>query len=163
MADGHGGRRRGSGRPLGAKNLRDGTSAALIEAARIDENLIPVKFEGDSLAFLKATMEGRIWPTREQIYAAKSVLPIEYSPAVTVDTIAQQSIFLSREYFEFEQRALRVLRKHPEVLADWIAEFGEPTLADGTIYGNCVEEPVNASVSAGVGRMPSPPEADDAG
>src|SRR6516165_8154387 len=107
MAGGHGGRRRGSGRPLGAKNLRNGTSAALIEA-----NLIPVKFEGDSLAFLKATMEGKIWPTREQIYAAKSVLPIEYAPAVTVeDAIAQQqSIFLSSEYMEFEKRALRVLR-----------------------------------------------------
>ena len=115
-----GGARPGSGRPMGAKNFRYKTSAELIEAARIDEQLIPVKFEGDSLAFLKATMEGKIWPTREQMYAAKSVLPIEYSPAVTVKGCIdrQQSIFLSVEYFEFEKRALRVLRKHPEVLAD---------------------------------------------
>jgi hypothetical protein len=160
MAGGHGGRRRGSGRPLGAKNLRNGTSAALIEAARIDENLIPVKFEGDSLAFLKATMEGKIWPTREQIYAAKSVLPIEYAPAVTVeDAIAQQrSIFLSSEYMEFEKRALRVLRKHPEVLADWITEFGDPLVAiDGYDNGYRAEEPINARDTAGDGRKQQPP------
>jgi hypothetical protein len=30
-------------------------------------------------------MQGKIWPTREQIYAAKSVLPIEHPPAVTGD------------------------------------------------------------------------------
>ena len=51
MAGGHGGRRRGSGRPLDAKNLRDGTSAALIEATRIDENLIPVKFQSGVLSY----------------------------------------------------------------------------------------------------------------
>src|SRR5215469_3986663 len=28
-------------------------------------------------------MQGKIWPTREQIYAAKSVLPIEHPAAVT--------------------------------------------------------------------------------
>jgi hypothetical protein len=72
----HGGQRRGAGRPIGSKTLRP--SAALIEAARVDENLIPVKFEGDSLEFLRETMTGKIWPTREQIYAAKSVLPIEH-------------------------------------------------------------------------------------
>ena len=59
-SNGHGGRRRGNGRPLGAKNLRYKTSAALIEAARIDENLIPVKFEGDSLEFLRATADIRV-------------------------------------------------------------------------------------------------------
>jgi hypothetical protein len=37
------------------------------------------------LDFLRATMQGKIWPTREQIYAAKSVLPIEHPPAVTGD------------------------------------------------------------------------------
>jgi hypothetical protein len=61
--------------------MRPGTSAALIEAARINENLIPVKFEGDSLEFLRAAMSGKIWPTREQLFAARSVLPIEHPPA----------------------------------------------------------------------------------
>jgi hypothetical protein len=45
--------------------------------------MLPTKC--DSLEFLRATMQGKIWPTREQIYAAKSVLPIEHPPAVTVD------------------------------------------------------------------------------
>ena len=105
-------------------------------------------------------MEGKIWPTREQIYAAKSVLPIEYAPAVTVeDAIAQQqSIFLSSEYMEFEKRALRVLRKHPEVLADWITEFGDPLVAiDGYDNGYRAEEPINARDTAGDGWKQQPP------
>jgi hypothetical protein len=96
----HGGQRRGAGRPIGSKTLRP--SAALIEAARVDENVIPVKFEGDSLEFLRATMTGKIWPTREHIYAAKSVLPIEHSPAVTVDGRSVEEIGQAavREYLE---------------------------------------------------------------
>jgi hypothetical protein len=100
--NGHGDARRGSGRPLGAKNIRYETSAELIEAARIDENLIPVKYEGDGLEFLRATMQGKIWPTREQIYAAKSVLPIKHPPAVTVDGRSVEEIGQAaiREYQE---------------------------------------------------------------
>jgi hypothetical protein len=82
MANRHGGARRGAGRPMGRRNLRPhGTILAVERAA---EGLIPVEFEGDSLDFLRATMQGKIWPTREQIYAAKSILPTEHPPAVTV-------------------------------------------------------------------------------
>jgi hypothetical protein len=85
---------------MGSKTIRP--SADLIEAARVDEQLIPVKFEGDSLEFLRATMTGKIWPTREQIYAAKSVLPIEHPPAVTVDRRSVEEIGQAaiREYLE---------------------------------------------------------------
>jgi hypothetical protein len=68
---------------MGSKDMRPHNS--ILEAERAHEGLIPVKFEGDSLEFLRATMMGKIWPTREQIYAAKSVLPVEYPPAATVD------------------------------------------------------------------------------
>ena len=47
--------------------------------------LVPVKFSGDSRKFMNATKDGEIWPTREQLYAARALLPIEYPPAVTVD------------------------------------------------------------------------------
>jgi hypothetical protein len=106
MAGGHGGARRGAGRPLGRKNIRPGTSAALIEVARINENLIPVKFEGDSLEFLRAAMSGKIWPTREQLFAARSVLPIEHPPATTVDgrSVNQIREEMRREIFEEQRR-----------------------------------------------------------
>lgn len=81
MANGHGGARRGAGRPMGRRNLRPHGTLRAVERAQ--EGLIPVEFEGDSLDFLRATMQGKIWPTREQIYAAKSVLPIEHPAAVT--------------------------------------------------------------------------------
>ena len=82
--NGHGGACPGAGRPLGRRNLRP--SGTIIAAERAEQGLVPVRFEsGDSLAFLRATMEGTIWPTREQIYAAKCVLPIEHPPAVTFD------------------------------------------------------------------------------
>jgi hypothetical protein len=68
---------------MGRRNLRPHGTILAVE--RAEEGLIPVKFDGDSLDFLRATMHGKIWPTREQIYAAKSVLPIEHPPAVTVD------------------------------------------------------------------------------
>jgi hypothetical protein len=85
---------------MGRKNLRP--YGAVIDAVRTEEGLMPVAFEGDSLAFLKATMEGKIWPTREQIYAAKSVLPIEHPPAMTlgsrnVDEIKANAIAEYRE------------------------------------------------------------------
>jgi hypothetical protein len=96
MTGGWGGKRRGSSRPMGSKNIRYKTSAELIEAARIDERLIPVKFERtDSLEFLRATMKGEIWLTREQIYAARSVSLIEYSPTITLNgcSEARQAYF----------------------------------------------------------------------
>jgi hypothetical protein len=79
----HGGYRPGAGRPLGSKSVRP--SDKLIERVKIDQSLLPVNFEGDSLEFLRAAMQGRIWPSREQLFAARSVLPIEHPPAVTVD------------------------------------------------------------------------------
>jgi hypothetical protein len=68
---------------MGRRNLRP--HGTLLAVERAEQGLIPVKFEGDSLDFMRATMQGKIWPTREQIYAAKSVLPIEHPPAVTGD------------------------------------------------------------------------------
>ena len=40
-------------------------------------------------------------------------------------TAIQQNIFLTPDYYNFERRALRVLRRHPEALQDWLAEFRE--------------------------------------
>jgi hypothetical protein len=99
----HGGQRRGAGRPIGSKTLRP--SAALIEAARVDENLIPVKFEGDSLEFLRATMTGKIWPMREQIYAAKSVLPIEHPAGGLLSTGAASRRSVRRRFANTWRRA----------------------------------------------------------
>jgi hypothetical protein len=109
--------------------MRRGTSAALIEAARINENLIPVKFEGDSLEFLRAAMSGKIWPTREQLFAARSVLPIEHPPAPTVDGRSVDEIReeVRREVFEKQHRdgeAARErledeIRRHREVIVEY--------------------------------------------
>jgi hypothetical protein len=82
MANGHGGKRRDSGRPLGARTIRPYGIVADVDEAHA--GMLPTQFEGgDSLEFL--AMQGKIWPTGEQIYAAKSVLPIEHPPALTVD------------------------------------------------------------------------------
>jgi len=73
-------------------------------------------------------MRGEYFASPQQIYAARAVLDREYPPAMPVDPVAivaDGSIYMSAEYFEFERRALRVLRKHPEALKDWIAEFRE--------------------------------------
>ena len=40
-------------------------------------------------------------------------------------TAIQQNIFMSADYYNFERRALKVLRRHPEALEDWLAEFRE--------------------------------------
>jgi hypothetical protein len=40
-------------------------------------------------------------------------------------TAIQQNIFMSPDYYNFERRALKVLRRHPEALEDWLAEFRE--------------------------------------
>jgi hypothetical protein len=84
MANGHGGARRGAGRPFGRRNLRP--LGARRDAILRDEGLVPAAFEGgDSLEFLKATMYGRLWPTREQLFAAKCVLAIEHPSQVAAD------------------------------------------------------------------------------
>jgi hypothetical protein len=40
-------------------------------------------------------------------------------------TAIQQNIFMSPDYYNFERRALKVLRRHPEAMEDWLAEFRE--------------------------------------
>jgi len=35
----------------------------------------------------------------------------------------EQNFYLSPDFYQFQQRALRVLRRHPEAMNDWIAEF----------------------------------------
>jgi hypothetical protein len=59
---GHGGSRPGSGRPFGARSIR--VQGVVKEAKLHNEGLVPVPFTGDSLQFLRSTMEGKIWPTR---------------------------------------------------------------------------------------------------
>jgi hypothetical protein len=38
-------------------------------------------------------------------------------------TRVEQNFYLSPDFYQFQQRALRVLRRHPEAMSDWIAEF----------------------------------------
>jgi hypothetical protein len=42
-------------------------------------------------------------------------------------TTAIQNIFMTRDYYDFERRALKVLRRHPEALQDWLMEFRNDT------------------------------------
>ena len=106
-----GGKRTGAGRPLGSKDLRPHNS--ILEAEQAHAGLIPVKFEGDSLEFLRDTFRGKIWPSREQIYAAKSVLPIEHPPAVTfggrsIEEVKAEAI---QEYKEAREREAEITEK----------------------------------------------------
>jgi len=135
--NGHGGKRRNSGRPLGARNLRP--YGAIVEAEHAYAGLVPTQFEGDSLEFLRATMQGKIWPTREQIYAAKSVLPIEHPPAVAIDGRSVEEVReqVRKELQENQEHdrgesidklmddigRLRraTIRRHDEQLRGWIA------------------------------------------
>ena len=147
-----GGKRPGSGRPAGREDLipRRG-SIPETDRTKVLERVVKFQrrqigelekeiqllrnelnfgqpFEGDSKALLTAVMRGEYFASPQQIYAARAVLDREYPPAMPVDPVtivADGSIYMSAEYFEFEQRALRVLRKHPEALEDWIAEFRE--------------------------------------
>src|SRR5215472_1500383 len=126
--NGHGGARSGAGRPLGRRNLRP--SGTIIAAERAEQGLVPVRFEGgDSLAFLRATMDGTIWPTREQIYAAKSVLPIEHPPAVTcdgrnIDDIKAEAV---REYVEQQKQ---MADEHREDLINQIGRMRKAIIKD---------------------------------
>jgi len=38
-------------------------------------------------------------------------------------TTAIQNVFMTPDYYSFERRALKVLRRHPEALQDWLTEF----------------------------------------
>jgi hypothetical protein len=72
---------------------------------------------GDDDAMVKhgRAMDGMLWRIGQ--------LTREIAPQAP--TAIQQNIFMSADYYNFERRALRVLRKHPEALQDWIAEFRE--------------------------------------
>ena len=126
--NGHGGARPGAGRPLGRRNLRP--SGTIIAAERAEQGLVPVRFEGgDSLAFLRATMEGTIWPTREQIYAAKSVLPIEHSPAVTFDGRTIDEI-KAESVHEYVERQKRMADEHREDLINEVGRMRKAMIED---------------------------------
>jgi hypothetical protein len=142
---GRGGARSAAGRPPGGKNLvpRRGTvsDADLITELRkrLGEALKRVEVlenelgygrvlpsTWDSKRILEAQAHGEIYASPQQLYAAAKLLPIEYAPAIAVDSAtpdAGGNIFLSEAYNEFERRALKVLRKHPEALQDWLDEF----------------------------------------
>jgi hypothetical protein len=41
--------------------------------------------------------------------------------------IQQQNIFMTPDFYNFERRAISVLRRHPEALQDWLVEFRNDT------------------------------------
>ena len=142
---GRGGARHAAGRPAGGKNLvpRRGTVpdgdlitelrkklGEALKRVEVLENelgygrVLPSSW--DSRRILEAQAHGEIYASPQQLYAASKLLPIEYAPAVSVDpttVVAGSNIFISDAYAEFERRALKVLRKHPEALQDWLDEF----------------------------------------
>jgi hypothetical protein len=71
---------------------------------------------GDDDAMVKhgRAMDGMLWRIAQ---VSREVMP--NAPAI------QQNVFMSPDYYNFERRALRVLRRHPEALQDWLAEFRE--------------------------------------
>jgi len=86
----------------------------------------PLPSDWDSKRILEAQAHGEIHMSPQQLYAAARLLPIEYAPAVAIDTAPTATIagiFHSEAYAEFERRALKVLSKHPEALHDWLDEF----------------------------------------
>jgi hypothetical protein len=48
----------------------------------------------------------------------------EFAPGPTT---AIQNIFMTPDYYNFERRAISVLRRHPEALQDWLQEFRNDT------------------------------------
>jgi hypothetical protein len=50
------------------------------------------------------------------------LLTREMLPSGAHQTI-QQNFYMSADFYNFQRRAVAVLRRHPEALADWIAEF----------------------------------------
>ena len=142
---GRGGARHAAGRPAGSKNLvpRRGTVpdgdlitelrkklGEALKRVEVLENelgygrVLPSTW--DSRRILDAQAHGEIYASPQQLYAAAKLLPVEYAPAVAPDPatlVGSSNIFLSDAYAEFERRALKVLRKHPEALQDWLDEF----------------------------------------
>src|SRR5215813_9432541 len=85
MRNGHGGARRGAGRPMGRRKFATDWGAPIdLDGGRKAFRSCSVEFSGDSLEFLRATMMGKILADREQIYAAKSILAVEHPPAATI-------------------------------------------------------------------------------
>jgi hypothetical protein len=72
---------------------------------------------GDDDAMVKhgRAMDGLLWHIGQ--------LTREIAPNASM--AIQANIFVSPDYYQFERRALRVLRRHPEALQDWLAEFRE--------------------------------------
>jgi hypothetical protein len=71
---------------------------------------------GDDDAMVKhgRAMDGMLWRIGQ--------LTREIQPhAVAI----QNNLFLTPDYYTFERRAMKVLRRHPEALADWLSEFRE--------------------------------------
>jgi hypothetical protein len=50
--------------------------------------------------------------------------------------LIQQNFVASPDYHSFQQRALAVLRRHPEALADWLEEFRQKTHRPEADRGN---------------------------
>ena len=125
MRNGHGGARRGAGRPMRRRNLRPiGALQSILTEDEKHLGLIPVEFSGDSLEFLRATMMGKIWPTREQIYAAKSILAVEHLAAAT---IAGRSIDDIREEVRKEFMGGGDREDYVEKILDQIRRIREAT------------------------------------
>ena len=81
---------------------------------------------GDDVAMVKhgRAMDGMLWKIGQ--------LTREISP--NAPTTAIQNIYMTPDYYNFERRALKVLRRHPEALQDWLLEFRDNTnrLIDAT-------------------------------
>jgi hypothetical protein len=54
--------------------------------------------------------------------------------APNAHTQIQQNIYMSPDFYTFQRRAVKVLRRHPEVLQEWLAEFrnDDPKLIEAT-------------------------------
>jgi hypothetical protein len=135
---GHGGARRGAGRPPGAVDLlprRRGENAGvtveeqLKEARRVigelqkknellrNELNLGGLFSGDSKDMLTAVMRGEYHATPQQIYAARAILDREYPPAVAVGPDMTPGDFVPLEHPEYlaAMRAITAaLRPYPE-------------------------------------------------
>ena len=50
----------------------------------------------------------------------------EIAPSGPITAI--QNVFMTPDYYNFERRALKILRLHPEALQDWLTEFRNDTM-----------------------------------
>ena len=57
-----------------------------------------------------------------QLLAKVGILTREMLPPGAHQRI-EQNFYLTPDFHEFQQRALRVLRRHPEAMEDWLSEF----------------------------------------